>query len=65
MEHVFYDLVGATYRVDFFIVKKHELTAMQTKLNQWSTTKTLVKYKMSVIGDEFLCEVVRIKQQGE
>lgn len=65
MEHTFYDLVEATYRVDFFIVKKQELTAMQTKLNQWSTTKTLVKYKMSVIGDEFLCEVVRIKQQGE
>ena len=65
MEHVFCDLVGATYRVDFFIVKKQELTAMQTKLNQWSTTKTLVKYKMSVVGDEFLCEVVRIKQQGE
>ena len=65
MEHVFYDLVEATYRVDFFIVKKHELTIMQTKLNQWSTSKTLVKYKMSVVGDEFLCEVVRIKQQGE
>ena len=61
MEHTFYDLVEATYRVDFFIVKKQELTAMQTKLNQWSTTKTLVKYKMSVMGDEFLCEVVRIK----
>ena len=63
MEFTFNDVVEATYRVDLFIVGKNssELTTMQTKLNQWSTTKTLVKYKMTDVGDSLLFEVIRIK----
>lgn len=61
MEFTFNDVVEATYRVDLFMIKQGELTSMQTKLNQWSTTKLLVKYKITPIGDQLLVEVVRIK----
>lgn len=63
MEFVFNDVMESTYRVDLFIMGKNsvELTTMQTKLNQWSTTKSLVKYKMTDIGDSLLFEVIRMK----
>jgi hypothetical protein len=65
MEFTFNDVVEATYRIDLFIVNnKQELTIMQTRLNQWITAKTLVKYKTTVITDtELLFEVIRIKER--
>jgi hypothetical protein len=65
MEFTFYDVMESTYRVDFFIVTRNELTKMQTRLNQWCTAKTLVKYEITVYGDLLLFEVVRIKQGDE
>lgn len=61
MEFTFNDVVEATYRVDLFMIKQGELTSMQTKLNQWSTTKLLVKYKITDIGDSLLFEIIRMK----
>lgn len=38
---------------------------MQQKLNQWITTGQLVKFQTTVIGDQILFEICRIKQQGD
>lgn len=63
MEFVFNDVMESTYRVDLLIVGKNpvELKSVQTKLNQWSTIKLLVKYKVTDIGDSLLFEIIRMK----
>jgi hypothetical protein len=61
MEFKFHDVMESKYRVDFYIVTPIELVKMQTRLNQWITAQTLVMYKTSIIGDDILFEVVRMK----
>lgn len=58
-------MVDSKYRVDLVLVPadSKELTGMQQKLNQWITTGQLVKYQTSVIGNQILFEIIRIKQQ--
>jgi hypothetical protein len=58
-------MVDCKYRVDLVLVPANskELMLMQQKLNQWITTGQLVKYQTSVVSDQILFEIVRIKQQ--
>lgn len=58
-------MVDSKYRVDLVLVPTNskELMLMQQKLNQWITTGQLVKYQTSVVSDQILFEIVRIKQQ--
>jgi hypothetical protein len=58
-------MVDSKYRVDLVLVPadSKELTAIQQKLNQWITTQQLVKYQTSVVSDQILFEIIRIKQQ--
>jgi hypothetical protein len=58
-------MVDSKYRVDLVLVPANskELMLMQQKLNQWITTGQLVKYQTSVVSDQILFEIVRIKQQ--
>lgn len=60
-------MVDSKYRVDLVLVPANskELTLMQQKLNQWITTGQLVKFQTSIIGDQILFEICRIKQQQE
>jgi hypothetical protein len=60
-------MVNSTYRVDLVLVQANskELVAMQQKLNQWITTGQLVKFQTSVVGDQILFEICRVKQQGD
>lgn len=64
MQLKLFTMVDPKYRVDLVLVPADsvELTAMQQKLNQWITTKQLVKYQTSVVGDKVLFEIIRIKQ---
>lgn len=56
-------MVNNIYRVDFILVEANskELTQVQQKLNNWITTGTLKKYKSSVVGNQILFEIVRLK----
>lgn len=58
-------MVDSKYRVDLVLVPANskELVAIQQKLNQWITTGQLVKYQTSVVSDQILFEIIRIKQQ--
>lgn len=58
-------MVDSKYRVDLVLVPANskELVAIQQKLNQWITTGQLVKYQTSVVSDQILFEMIRIKQQ--
>ena len=40
-----------------------ELTKMQTRLNQWLTAKTLVKYEIHTAGEYIIFNVCRKKEQ--
>lgn len=57
-------MVDSKYRVDLVLVPANskELVAIQQKLNQWITTGQLVKYQTSVVSDQILFEIIRIKQ---
>lgn len=57
-------MVDSKYRVDLVLVPANskELMLMQQKLNQWITTGQLVKFQTSVVGDQILFEICRIKQ---
>jgi hypothetical protein len=55
-------MVDSKYRIDLVVVSTKELVGMQQKLNQWITTGQLVKYQTSVVGDQILFEIIRIKQ---
>jgi hypothetical protein len=56
---------NSIYRVDLELVAADakQLTAMQTKINQWITTGQLVKFKTSVVGDKILFEICRKKAE--
>jgi hypothetical protein len=57
-------MVNTDYRVDLIVVEstQKELTAMQTKINQWITTGKLVKYQTKVLNDKaVLFEICRKK----
>ena len=57
-------MVDSKYRVDLVLVPTNskELLLMQQKLNQWITTGQLVKYQTSIVSDQILFEIIRIKQ---
>ena len=56
-------MTNSSYRVDFVLVEatQKSLTALQSKINQWITKKELKKYKSSVVGNQVLFEIVRLK----
>lgn len=57
----------SNYRVDLFFVKNdnsQELTQMQTRLNQWITAGSLLKFDITACGDTFLFRVLRKKDTG-
>lgn len=60
-------MVATNYRVDLFLVKADvaDMTKMQTRINQWITAGTLVKYQSSVVGNQILFEVCRVKPTGD
>lgn len=54
-------------RVDLFTIHAadHEETMkMQTKLNQWLTAGTLIKYEIHTAGEYIVFNVCRKKEQG-
>jgi len=58
---------NANHRVDLFFVKNdnsQELTQMQTRLNQWITAGSLLKFDITACGDTFLFRVCRKKDTG-
>lgn len=60
--------VNTNVRIDLIKVSstdEKELTKVQTKLNQWITTGTLVKYQIHTVGDFILFNVCRYKTSGE
>ena len=53
-------------RVDIFSINASDKTAlmqMQTKLNQWLTAKSLVKYEIHTAGEYIIFNVCRKKEQ--
>ena len=53
-------------RVDIFSISASDskgLMQMQTKLNQWYTAKTLVKYQVLPCGEFVIFNVCRRKEQ--
>lgn len=56
-------MTNPSYRVDFVLVEatQKSLAEMQSKINQWITKKELKKYKSSVVGNQVLFEIVRLK----
>jgi hypothetical protein len=53
-------------RVDIFSINASDKTAlmqMQTKLNQWLTAKTLIKYEIHTTNDCIIFNVCRKKEQ--
>jgi hypothetical protein len=56
------DVVNAKYRIDLELVGADDLVKMQTKLNQWITNQTLVKFDVSAVGDKMLFRVVRLRE---
>jgi hypothetical protein len=58
---------NSNHRVDLFFVKNHdskELTQMQTRLNQWITAGSLLKFDITACGDTLLFRVLRKKDSG-
>ena len=56
------------HRVDIFSFLASdtgELTKMQTRLNQWMTAKSLVKYEIHTTGEYIIFNVCRKKEKGE
>lgn len=55
------------HRVDIFSFLASdaaELTKMQTRLNQWMTAKSLVKYEIHTAGEYIIFNVCRKKEEG-
>jgi hypothetical protein len=55
------------HRVDIFSFLASdagELTKMQTRLNQWMTAKSLVKYEIHTAGEYIIFNVCRKKEDG-
>jgi hypothetical protein len=57
------DVVNAKYRIDLELVGADDLVKMQTKLNQWITAGTLVKFETQDIGGQILFKVIRLKTE--
>jgi len=58
---------NSNHRVDLFFVKNDdskELTQMQTRLNQWITAGSLLKFDITACGDTLLFRVLRKKDSG-
>jgi hypothetical protein len=55
-------VVSKTYRIDLELVEAKDLVKMQTKLNQWITNQTLVKFESQPVGDKILFKVVRLRE---
>lgn len=55
-------VVNKKYRIDLELVDAKGLTVMQTKLNQWITAQTLVKFEITPVGDKMLFRVVRLRE---
>ena len=55
-------VVNKKYRIDLELVDAKGLTVMQTKLNQWITAQTLLKFDVTAIGDKMLFRVVRLRE---
>lgn len=55
-------IVSAKYRIDLELVDAKDLVKMQTKLNQWITAQTLVKFETQPVGDKILFKVVRMRE---
>jgi hypothetical protein len=56
------------HRVDIFSIlaaDTAELTKMQTRLNQWLTNGSLVKYEIHTTSIRIIFNVCRKKEQGE
>jgi hypothetical protein len=54
------------HRVDIFSFlasDASELTKMQTRLNQWMTAKSLVKYEIHTAGEYIIFNVCRKKEE--
>lgn len=53
-----------SYRIDFELVNPttEDLKKIQTKINQWLTSGSLIKYKHTVVGDKLLFEFCRKKE---
>jgi hypothetical protein len=58
-------MTNPNYRVDLLLVPstQKDLTAIQTKLNNWITTGSLVKYKQTPCNEGFLFEIIRTKEK--
>lgn len=58
-------MTNPNYRVDLLLVPStsKDLTAVQTKINNWITTGTLVKYKATPCAEGWLFEIVRAKEK--
>lgn len=55
------------HRVDIFSFlasDAEELTKMQTRLNQWMTAKSLVKYEIHTAGEYIIFNVCRKKEEA-
>jgi hypothetical protein len=55
------------HRVDIFSFLASdaaELTKMQTRLNQWMTAKSLVKYEIHTAGEYIIFNVCRKKEEA-
>lgn len=55
-------------RVDLFTIHAadhEEIMKMQTKLNQWLTAGTLIKYEIHTAGEYIVFNVCRKKEQGQ
>ena len=55
--------VSSKYRIDLELVDATNLVKMQTKLNQWITAQTLVKFETQDIGGQILFKVIRLKTE--
>ena len=55
------------HRVDIFSFlasDASELVKMQTRLNQWLTAKTLIKYEIHTCNEYIIFNVCRKKEEG-
>lgn len=57
--------VSSKYRIDLELVDAAGLMKMQTKLNQWITAGTLVKFETQDIGGQILFKIIRLKTDKE
>lgn len=54
--------VNKAYRIDLELVNATDLVKIQTKLNQWITNGTLLKFDVTPVGDKMLFRIVRLRE---